>query len=142
MLPSPNELNTDYASSATQEASQRETADVRRADWRRGRLRHLAVVGKGIDRSALSVTIAACKYAISDLKGKAMQKFNQGDTVRTRGGGPTMTVDAYTPSGEVICTYWVKGDRRQGAFVEATLEVVAPEQKPKAGVFWLGKDRR
>lgn len=69
-----------------------------------------------------------------------MPQFKQGDTVRTKGGGPTMTVDAYTPSGEVICTYWIKdNNRKQENFVEATLEPISPEQmKPKAGAFWLG----
>jgi uncharacterized protein YodC (DUF2158 family) len=72
-----------------------------------------------------------------------MPQFKQGDTVRTKDGGPVMTVDAYTPSGEVICTYWIKNSRKQDAFVEATLEPVTPEQvKPKAGVFWLGKERQ
>jgi uncharacterized protein YodC (DUF2158 family) len=54
-----------------------------------------------------------------------MRQFKEGDAVRTKGGGgPNMTVDGYTPSGEVICTYWVKSSRRQEHFVEATLELV------------------
>lgn len=72
-----------------------------------------------------------------------MAQFKQGDTVRTKDGGPIMTVDAYTSTGEVICTYWLKNSRKQDTFVEATLESVTPEQmRPKAGVVWLGKDRR
>jgi uncharacterized protein YodC (DUF2158 family) len=70
-------------------------------------------------------------------------QFKQGDTVRTKDGGPIMTVDAYTPSGEVVCTYWVKSIRKQESFVEATLEAISPEQmKPKVGGFWLGKKRQ
>jgi uncharacterized protein YodC (DUF2158 family) len=43
-----------------------------------------------------------------------MAQFEQSDAVRTKGGdGPTMTVDGYTSSGEVICTYWIKGKRQQ-----------------------------
>ncbi len=69
-----------------------------------------------------------------------MPQFKQGDTVRTKSGGPLMTVDAYTPSGEVICTFWIKDKRHQEHFVEATLEAVHPDQmKPKASAIWLGK---
>jgi uncharacterized protein YodC (DUF2158 family) len=54
-----------------------------------------------------------------------MPEFKQGDKVRTKGGGgPNMDVNGYTPTGEVICTYWFKGERRQENFVEATLELV------------------
>lgn len=71
-----------------------------------------------------------------------MPQFKQGDAVRTKGGGPIMTVDAYTPSGDVICTSWIKGKRQQEHFVEATLELVPPDQmKPKASANWLGKKR-
>jgi uncharacterized protein YodC (DUF2158 family) len=60
-----------------------------------------------------------------------MPQFKQGDAVRTKGGGgPNMTVDAYTLSGEVICTYWLKGTRKQEHFVEATLELVPPAEEP------------
>jgi uncharacterized protein YodC (DUF2158 family) len=77
-----------------------------------------------------------------------MPQFKQGDTVRTKSGGPLMTVDGYTASGEVICTYWIKDGRKQDIrkqenFVEATLEPCSPEQmKPKVGAVWLGKERR
>jgi uncharacterized protein YodC (DUF2158 family) len=73
-----------------------------------------------------------------------MPQFKQGDTVRTkRGGGPNMTVDGYTGSGEVICTFWVNKKRQQEHFVEATLEPVPPDQvRPKVGGFWLGKERQ
>jgi uncharacterized protein YodC (DUF2158 family) len=72
-----------------------------------------------------------------------MPLFKQGDTVRTKDGGPIMTVDGYTASGEVVCTYWIKGTRKQENFVEATLEPCSPDQmKPKASVTWLGKERR
>jgi uncharacterized protein YodC (DUF2158 family) len=54
-----------------------------------------------------------------------MPQFKQGDTVRTKGGGPIMNVDAYTPSGEVVCTYWIKGKRHQENFIEATLEATS-----------------
>ena len=72
-----------------------------------------------------------------------MPLFKQGDAVRTKsGGGPNMTVDGYTASGEVICTFWVKQKRQQEHFVEATLELVPTDQiRPKAGVIWLGKKR-
>jgi uncharacterized protein YodC (DUF2158 family) len=76
-----------------------------------------------------------------------MPQFKQGDTVRTKSGGPLMNVDGYTASGEVICTYWKKDSRKhdirqQEYFVEATLEPCSPEQiKPKVGGFWLGKER-
>jgi uncharacterized protein YodC (DUF2158 family) len=60
-----------------------------------------------------------------------MAQFKQGDAVRTKGGGgPNMTVDSYTPSGEVICTYWIKGRRQQDHFVEATLELVPSPSAP------------
>lgn len=60
-----------------------------------------------------------------------MAQFKQGDAVRTKGGGgPNMTVDGYTPNGEVICTYWLKGVRKQEHFVEATLELIPPDQGP------------
>jgi uncharacterized protein YodC (DUF2158 family) len=63
-----------------------------------------------------------------------MPQFNQGDAVRTKGGdGPTLTVDGYTTSGEVICTYWVKGVRKQEHFVEATLEHIPPDYGPEVG---------
>jgi uncharacterized protein YodC (DUF2158 family) len=72
-----------------------------------------------------------------------MPRFKQGDTVRTTSGGPIMTVDSYTTSGEVLCTFWVNENRKQESFVEATLETCSPEQaKPKVGVVWLGKQRR
>jgi uncharacterized protein YodC (DUF2158 family) len=65
-----------------------------------------------------------------------MAQFKQSDTVRAKSGGPLMTVDGYTASGEVICTYWIKDGRQQENFVEATLEPCSPEQtKPKAGGF-------
>jgi uncharacterized protein YodC (DUF2158 family) len=51
-----------------------------------------------------------------------MQQFKQGDTVRTKSGGPVMTVDGYTPEGEVTCTYWDKSKRLQDKFVEETLQ--------------------
>jgi uncharacterized protein YodC (DUF2158 family) len=57
-----------------------------------------------------------------------MPLYKQGDTVRTRDGGPIMTVDGYTASGEVVCTFWIKGTRKQENFVEATLEPISPEQ--------------
>ncbi len=41
-----------------------------------------------------------------------------------------MPVDGYTASGEVICTYWLKGKRQRKQFVEATLEHVPPAQGP------------
>ena len=54
-----------------------------------------------------------------------------GDDLRTKGGGgPNMTVDGYTSTGEVICTYWIKNKRQQEHFVEATLELVSPPQGP------------
>lgn len=60
-----------------------------------------------------------------------MPQFKQGDAVRTKaGGGPTVTVDGYTASGEVICTYWNKGKRQQEHFVEPTLELVPPPKAP------------
>ncbi len=60
-----------------------------------------------------------------------MAQFNQGDAVRTKGGGgPSMTVDGYTATGEVICTYWLKGKRQQEHFVEATLEPVPRPSAP------------
>jgi uncharacterized protein YodC (DUF2158 family) len=77
-----------------------------------------------------------------------MPQFKPGDTVRTKSGGPLMTVDGYTANGEVVCTYWIKDSRKQDIrkqehFVEATLEPCTPEQmKPKAGAVWLGKERR
>jgi uncharacterized protein YodC (DUF2158 family) len=56
-----------------------------------------------------------------------MPRFKQGDAVRTKGGGgPPMTVDGYTPTGDVLCTFWVKQSRKQAHFVEATLEVITP----------------
>lgn len=72
-----------------------------------------------------------------------MAQFKQGDTVRTRSGGPLMTVDGYTASGEVLCTYWINNSRKQENFVEATLEPGSLEQiKPKVGTFWLGTKRQ
>ena len=72
-----------------------------------------------------------------------MSHFRQGDTVRTKGGGPIMIVDAFTPSGEVVCTYWVKDKRHQENFVHATLEPISPEQiRPKVGISWLGSERQ
>lgn len=41
-----------------------------------------------------------------------------------------MTVDGYTATGEVICTYWLKGKRQQEHFVEATLEPVPRPSAP------------
>jgi uncharacterized protein YodC (DUF2158 family) len=70
-------------------------------------------------------------------------QFKQGNTVRTKSGGPLMTVDGYTANGEVICTYWIKDSRKQENFVEATLEPCSPDQmKPKVGGFWLGTDHQ
>jgi len=75
-----------------------------------------------------------------------MPHYKEGDTVRTKSGGPLMIVDGYTANGEVICTYWIKDSkkqdiRKQEHFVEATLEPCTPAQmKPKVGVVWLGKD--
>jgi uncharacterized protein YodC (DUF2158 family) len=69
-----------------------------------------------------------------------MSLFKQGDVVRTKGGaGPTMTVDGYTASGEVICTYWLNGTRKQEHFIEATLEIAPKPRGPS--VSWLGKPR-
>jgi uncharacterized protein YodC (DUF2158 family) len=60
-----------------------------------------------------------------------MPQFKQGDAVRTKGsGGPNMTVDGYTATGEVICTYWIKSKRQQEHFVEATLELVPRDPGP------------
>jgi uncharacterized protein YodC (DUF2158 family) len=71
-----------------------------------------------------------------------MPLFKQGYAVRTKGGGPIMTVDGYNPSGEVICTYFIKNKRQQELFVEATLELVSPDKvKPKSSAIWLGKER-
>lgn len=70
-----------------------------------------------------------------------MSQFKQGDTVRTKAGGPMMIVDAITPSGEVVCTYWAKEKRHQEHFVESTLEAISHEQlKPKVGITWLGRE--
>jgi uncharacterized protein YodC (DUF2158 family) len=72
-----------------------------------------------------------------------MPQFKLGDTVRTKSGGPLMSVDGYTVNGEVICTYWINNSRKQENFVEATLEPCSPEQmKPEVGGFWLGKEHR
>jgi uncharacterized protein YodC (DUF2158 family) len=61
-----------------------------------------------------------------------MPKFYQGENVRTTdGNGPSMTVDGYAPTGEVICTYWLKGVRKQENFVEDTLELVPPQTAPE-----------
>jgi uncharacterized protein YodC (DUF2158 family) len=69
-----------------------------------------------------------------------MQQFKQGDTVRTKSGGPVMAVDGYTPEGEVICTYWDKSKRLQEKFVEETLQAAHPDDaKRKVGVHWLGR---
>jgi uncharacterized protein YodC (DUF2158 family) len=72
-----------------------------------------------------------------------MAPFKQGDVVRAKGGdAPNMTVDGYTNSGEVICTYWIKDSRKQEHFIEATLERCSPEEmKQKVGAMWLGKER-
>lgn len=73
-----------------------------------------------------------------------MAQFKQGDAVRTKGGGPNLTVDRYAASGEVICTYWLNGVRKQDSFIEATLELIPSDQinpKPKASLTWLGKTR-
>ena len=62
---------------------------------------------------------------------RTLALFKQGDAVRAKdGGGPKMTVDGYTPSAEVICTYWIKGKRQQEHFAEATLELVPRPQPP------------
>ena len=50
-----------------------------------------------------------------------MPQFKQGDTVRIKSGGPLMTVNGYTATGEVVCTYWFQNSRKQENFVEATL---------------------
>jgi uncharacterized protein YodC (DUF2158 family) len=60
-----------------------------------------------------------------------MPKFHQGENVRrTDGNGPSMTVDGHTATGEVICSCWLKGVRKQENFVEATLELVPPQSGP------------
>jgi uncharacterized protein YodC (DUF2158 family) len=70
-----------------------------------------------------------------------MPEFKPGDVVRTKGGGPIMTVDARTPSGEVLCTFWKGGARHQESFVEATLEAVSQnESRRSVGVYWLGSE--
>lgn len=62
-----------------------------------------------------------------------MPQFQPGDTVRTKSGGPLMTVDGYTASGEVVCTYWIKDSRKQDIrkqenFVEAHLNHARPSR--------------
>ena len=71
--------------------------------------------------------------------------FSLGDTVRTKNGGPNMSVDGYTSEGEVVCTFWVGSRRNQEHFVEATLVLVPPSElkpkKPTAGGFWAGSNK-
>jgi WD40 repeat protein len=70
-----------------------------------------------------------------------MPQFKPGDTVRTKSGGPLMTVDGYTANGEVVCTYWIKDSRKQDIrkqehFVEATLEPCTPHETEVRHMAW------
>lgn len=67
-----------------------------------------------------------------------MPQFKHGEAVPTKGGGgPSMTVDGFPASGEVICTYWMKGKRQQEHFVEATLDRLPPTRGPAYDSFKL-----
>jgi uncharacterized protein YodC (DUF2158 family) len=57
-----------------------------------------------------------------------MAQFKQGDTIRKKSGGPLMTVDGYTASGEVVCTYWIKESRKQGTLLKPPLSHVRPSR--------------
>lgn len=65
------------------------------------------------------------------LMGDIMAKFNVGDTVQLKSGGPAMTVEEVPPDGrEKYACIWFKGaSKERGVFVEETLKKY---EQPKA----------
>ncbi len=58
-------------------------------------------------------------------------KFQPGDVVMVRSGGPSMTVDFWDDERELyVCTWFEKTKRQQSEFQETTLEKVPPRQGP------------
>ena len=51
-------------------------------------------------------------------------KYDEGDVVRLKSGGPKMTVNGYMEFGEVHCQWFEDAEMKKGFFAEGSLAVV------------------
>jgi uncharacterized protein YodC (DUF2158 family) len=63
------------------------------------------------------------------------QKYNTGDVVQLKSGGPKMTVEEYSPGGienmlHVWCSWFAGSKHERAIFPEDTLEPAKFEKKP------------
>ena len=57
-----------------------------------------------------------------------MRKFNVGDVVRLKSGGPTMTVQGETTTNKIICKWFVNNsDIKKSSFAPDSLELAEDE---------------
>ncbi|WP_311754780.1 YodC family protein [Proteus terrae] len=63
-----------------------------------------------------------------------LNKFNSGDVVRLKSGGPKMTVEGNSGTGDAICSWYdeSKGEYLKQAFAEDALERYEPKHDKRA----------
>lgn len=57
-----------------------------------------------------------------------MKKFNGGDVVRLKSGGPKMAVQGETTRNEIICKWFVNSEVKKGVFSPKSLELAEDEE--------------
>jgi uncharacterized protein YodC (DUF2158 family) len=61
----------------------------------------------------------------------AEKKFESGDSVRLKSGGPKMNISVYNSMGQVVCNWFDGAVPKTGRFLEAQLELA--DDKPSGG---------